>query len=295
MREAGTTDIKASWSVERSYENYPCEGGGYFTASTDGETIVAENQQEAARAIIQPSIEACGTCVNFNVQTRPEARLTVRPRIDSISPDRGPIDSTVGISIIGSGFGSGSTVSVGGTGVTGSVQSWSSTSLSVTLTIAPNATPGNHGVTVTKSGKTSNSVNLFVQVPTSLRRDSMSGLQDQQGGCGVTRSLQYTLLDQEEAPIDTNGIISEGVSNYSGPSGTQPQETSVSLIHGEFPDTVGYNYSPDCPPPFTATFTQSFTVALATQGYAWALSSQNAISMGRTSSGSKFVDLTFTP
>jgi hypothetical protein len=109
----------------------------------------------------------------------------------------------------------------------------------------------------------------------------------------VTRSLQYTLLDQEGAPIDTNGIISEGISNYSGPSDAQPQETSESMIHGGFPDTVGYNHSPGCPQPFTATFTQSFTVALATPGHAWALSSQNAISMGRTSSGSKFVDMTF--
>lgn len=81
MLGAGTAEIKASWSVERSYENYPCGGGSYFTASTDGETIVAGSQQEAARAIdIQPSIAACGTCVMNYTQTRPKAGLTVRPR-----------------------------------------------------------------------------------------------------------------------------------------------------------------------------------------------------------------------
>ena len=44
----------------------------------------------------------------------------------------------------------------------------------------------------------------------------------------------------------------------------------------------------------TATINQSFVVTLATQGHAWVLSSQNAVSMGRTSSGSKFVDITFS-
>jgi len=115
----------------------------------------------------------------------------------------------------------------------------------------------------------------------------------------VTRLLQYTLLDQEQepVPIDTNGIISEGISNYTytGELDVHPQEKSENMLHGGFPDTVGYSNIGDCPPPFTASLTQSFTVALATQGYAWAISSHNAISMGRTSSGSKFVDLTFTP
>jgi hypothetical protein len=233
-------------------------------------------------------------CYPYNYSAGDNAPVVVHPHIDSISPDRGSVDSTVGISIVGTGFGSGSTVAVDGTGITASVQSSSSTSLSVTLTIAPNATAGNHGVTVTRSGNTSNSANFFVQIPTQLRRDSISGLQNEQGGCGATRSLQYTLLDQEGAPIDTSGTITEGISNYSGPSGAQPVENTASMNHGAFNDTVGYSSSPGCPSAFTATFTQTFTAALATQGYAWALSSQNAISMGRTSSGSKFVDITFT-
>lgn len=86
----GAADIKANWWVERSYENYPCWGGGYFTASSDGETVVAENQQEAVRVKdIQPSIAACGTCVFSGTQTRPKAGLTVtctKPDGETTSP-----------------------------------------------------------------------------------------------------------------------------------------------------------------------------------------------------------------
>lgn len=223
----------------------------------------------------------------------PSAPLQVRPEITSISPDRGLINSTVGISIVGSGFGSGSTVTVGGTGVSASVQSFSATSLSVTLTISSAATPGNHGVTVTRAGKTSNSVNFFVQVPTSLRRDSTSDLNNQQGGCGATRTLSYKLLDQEGAEISSNDKLKETVSNYSGPAGVQPPvEKEVQMSNGTALDTVGYEI-PTCPPEFTATFTQTFKVIIGTESYT--LTSSNAISMGRTGSGSKFVDITFTP
>lgn len=214
------------------------------------------------------------------------------PQIDSISPDRGSINATVGISIIGTGFGSGSTVSVDGTGVTGSVQSFSSTSLSVTLTIAANAVAGNHGVKVTRSGKTSSSVNFFVQLLTRLRRDSISGLTNEPGGCGATKALTYQLLDQEGAEINSGGTLKETISNFSGPVGLKPPDaTNTQMTSGRANDTVGYHIL-SCPPPFTATLTQTFTVVLGSQSYA--LTSSNAISMGRTSAGSKFVNIAFT-
>src|SRR6185436_3820229 len=219
--------------------------------------------------------------------------VEVAPRIESITPDRGSINSTVGISITGSGFASGSSVTVDGTGVTASVQSSSSSSLSVTLTIASNATAGNHGVTVTSSGKSSNSENFFVQVPTSLSRDSISGLNDQSGGCGATKTLVYHLVDQEEALISSGATLKETFSNFSGPAGVAPPaERSVQMTSGAATDTVGYLIS-TCPSAFTATFTQTFEVLIGTQSYS--LTTSNAISMGRTSSGSKFVNITLTP
>jgi hypothetical protein len=181
-------------------------------------------------------------------------------------------------------------------GITATVQDSSATSISVTLNVSADAAGGDHGVTVTANGQQSNSMNFFVQIPTKLRRDSISGLNNQEGGCGATRSLQYTLLDQDDAPINTNGTIAEGIDNTgSTAAGVGCRESPpAQMSTGVFGDTVGYVYSPGCPPPFTATCTQTFVVTLTTAGHAWVLSSQNAISFGRASSGSKFVDINFS-
>jgi hypothetical protein len=220
--------------------------------------------------------------------------VEVTPKIDDITPDLGSVDSSVGISIVGSGFGNSPTVNVAGGGITVSGQSSSDTSISVTLNISAEASAGSHNITVTANGKQSNALSFFVQIPTKLQRDSVGNLVDQPGGCGVTRTVQYTLLDQNGDPIDVNGEIVEALFDFSGPQGlSPPPETIGSITHGHITDTVGY-LTPTCPPAFTATVSQSFTVELATQGHAWALSSQNAISEGRTSTGSKFVNITFT-
>jgi hypothetical protein len=143
-------------------------------------------------------------------------------------------------------------------GITASVQSSSDTSISVTLNISADASGGDHNITVkaTANGQPSNALSFYVQIPTKLQRDSLGDLQDQPGGCGVTRQVQYTLLDQaaEAAPIDVNGTISEGISGYSGPEGLRPPpETIGTITHGHIsPDTVGYTIA-TCPPPFTAT------------------------------------------
>ena len=115
-----------------------------------------------------------------------------------------------------------------------------------------------------------------------------------EGGCGAVRILTYTLLDQNGDPINTNGTVSEGISGYSGPAGIPPPtETNMTMAQGTFQDTVGYTVD-TCPSAFTATFFQNFTVHLNTAGHAWALSSQNSVSMGRTSAGAKFVNINFT-
>ncbi|MGH9906958.1 MAG: IPT/TIG domain-containing protein, partial [Pyrinomonadaceae bacterium] len=258
----GEADISASFSGRYYYiqECYPQYGP---------ETGYANDE-------IRPNLPGCGDCDWDLALQQPQRRLRVKPRITSITPGRGLINSTISVSIDGSGFAGGSTVSVAGTGVTASVQSSSATSLSVNLNISANATPGNHGVTVTTSGKTSNSVNFFVQVPTSLRRDSISGVNDQQGGCGATRTLLYRLLDQEGAEISSGDTLKETFSNFSGPAGVAPPaERNVQLASGVAIDTIGYQI-PDCPPPFTATFSQTFAVVIGTQSYS--LTTSNAIS-----------------
>lgn len=86
------------------------------------------------------------------------------------------------------------TVTVGGGGITASIQSASATSISVTLNISAEASGGNHAITVTANEQPSNAVDFYVQIPTKLERKSISDLEDQEDGCGVVRHLSYQVL-----------------------------------------------------------------------------------------------------
>lgn len=90
MLGSGTAQIKASWAVERSYENYPCEGGGYIAVRIGNEKIASELQHEAASGKdIIPSIAQCGTCVGNWQPTNPVAGLTVSPTIAKLQYQSG--------------------------------------------------------------------------------------------------------------------------------------------------------------------------------------------------------------
>ena len=218
---------------------------------------------------------------------------TIRtPRIQSISLNRALIGTTVNVTIVGEGFGSNANVQVGGTGITVTIDFRSPTEIGASFAIAPSAQPGNQAVSVRVGTQISNSVNFFVQVPTRLRRDIISGLTDQPGGCGVTRTLQYTLLDQAGQPIISDDLLKETISNFTGPENVRPPtETDIQMSNGIANDVVGYTI-PSCPPPFTATFTQTFRVVVGAQSHS--LTTANSMSMGRTVSGTKFVDITIT-
>ncbi len=103
------------------------------------------------------------------------ATLTLQgltPRLDQISPERGLIGSTINVTISGARFGSNPTVNVGGSGIAVTITSRTDTQIAANFAIATTAGAGAHAVTVTANGQTSNSINFFVQVPTSrnLRR-----------------------------------------------------------------------------------------------------------------------------
>jgi len=203
----------------------------------------------------------------------------------------------IGVTITGRGFGNNKdrvSVTVGGTGISVQVDQVTSDGILATFTIGSNAERDNHTVTVRVNGVSSNSVDFFVQVPTRLRRDNTGGLVDQQGGCGVTRTLEYTLLDQAGQPIITNAILSESHSNYNGPEGLRPPEAvEIPLNNGGANDRVGYlTADSDCPPPFTASLTQAFTVKVNNQVYN--LTTTNSITLGRDASGAKSVNITMT-
>jgi len=170
----------------------------------------------------------------------------------------------------------------------------STTELLATFTVSASATGGNHAVTVKAKGQTSdNSVTFFVQIPTKIRRDSISALQNETGGCGATKTLNYSLLDQAGVVISEDLTVDEVLSDFtSDPSGLQqPDPKHPPANAGHLVDEVGYRI-PTCPPPFTISLTQKFTVTVGQTTYN--LTTTNSVSYGRDASGNKFVTVTNT-
>lgn len=200
------------------------------------------------------------------------------------------------MNLVGTGFGNTKnkvTVQVGGTGISVVVDAVTTREILATFTIAANAEVGNHAVSVKVGNQPSNSVNFFVQVPTRLRRDSISALMNQQGGCGATKTLEYTLLDQAGEVIAEDLTVDEVLSNFtSNPSGLPPPLPKHALANaGHLVDEVGYRIA-TCPPPFTISLTQKFTVKIGQTTYN--LTTTNSVSYGRDASGNKFVTVTNT-
>jgi hypothetical protein len=238
------------------------------------------------------SAEDCG---NVPVDNNVPCPVTAKPHVSSISPARGVREAEYGVTITGAGFMAPASVSVAGPGISVSeVVVGSSTEMLATFTIASGATAGDHAVTVTANGQTSdNSVNFFVQIPTKLRRDNISSLQDEPGGCGATKNLDYSLLDQAGQVVAEDLTVHEVFSNFtSNPAGfPPPQDQSPVANAGHLVDVVGYRI-PTCPPPFTVTVTQTFTVTVGQTVYN--VTTTNSFSYGRDASGNKFVTVTNT-
>jgi hypothetical protein len=145
-----------------------CDSSGFAVALSPGTTNIG-----ASWTVLFWDYDPIGHggCTRYNETANPAATCNVGPHINSISPGRGLIGTTVPISIFGSGFsqtGSNS-ISVSGYGVTASDPNFiNSGLLSATLSITADASAGNHALTVTTNGFNSNSVNFYVQIPTSL-------------------------------------------------------------------------------------------------------------------------------
>ncbi|MEJ2145347.1 MAG: IPT/TIG domain-containing protein [Acidobacteriota bacterium] len=171
------------------------------------------------------------------------APSAVAPLIRSLSPNRGLTGTSINVTIEGSGLNDDPEVQVAGTGVSATIQSSSLRKISVTLSIDPYATPGNHAVTVVSGGRTTNSRDFYVQIPTALAVVSVKTLptgSSGQFGCtpamnyGIKVKVTYQVIDQDGNPIassdmqpqeevvdqDINGVGSSPVPDWSdiGPS-----------------------------------------------------------------------------
>lgn len=255
-------------------------------------------------------------CLEEYTDVFPSAPVTVKPSISSLDPNRGLIGQTHKVTVVGAGFANSADVNVGGSGITATVKSVGPRSVVVDFAVAADAGEGNHTVSVTVNGQTSNSVNFFVQIPKSLRRDQISGVIDIDPGpgdikdlfdrliapnaCGAYRNLKYTLLDQDDPgqPIKfEDGVeILEQFSDYQGPAALQdklrPMNDFTNNI-GELADTVGiWGTSPDCPPQFMLSFKQGFKAKIGSKE--WMLTTANSISMVKAADGTYTITVTNT-
>jgi hypothetical protein len=159
------------------------------------------------------------------------AEVDMPPHIDSISPNKGSRDAGVGVTISGDGFGTGATINVG-SGITVSVVSATDTYIQATFTIASSAAAGNRSITVTDSKNvSSNGINFFVQVPSSLSivsdTDSTGSESscDADTGCGVTRTFTYQVNDQSGQPIQASLPLWDAITI------TSPNNLSISTMN----------------------------------------------------------------
>ena len=147
----------------------------------------------------------------------PSARLAVQPTVTSISPPRGLIGNSISVTIDGAGFNASSLSVSAGSDITVTVNSHTDTQIQASFAIAPTASGGNHGVTVSAGGQTSPAAN-YVQVPHTMIRDTAYGNGGlgalvtitngndldifgnviASGDCGVYRNIGYFLVDQEK-------------------------------------------------------------------------------------------------
>jgi hypothetical protein len=208
-------------------------------------------------------------------------------RVDSVSPERALVGQPVDVTINGSGFGTGTPTVNAGSGITVSnVQLINSGEVRARFTIAMNAPPGNHAVSVTTSlGQTTTLLgNFFVQIPASLRRDSLSnvieilngsvvdGLGEIRGTnkCGAYRNVVYQLMDQGNPanPLLASLELIEIFSSYQGPSSLNPGSAKLggTKPDGRTADVFGLvDDFPSCPGPVSLSFNQNFQVTVGSQ------------------------------
>lgn len=197
---------------------------GMVTANGIGDTLI-EGTWEATRW--QENLTGTD-CELIPEPMTATGEMVVRPKITSITPARGGVGSTTRVTINGVGFLDAPIVNAG-SGIVISIVSFSRTQIVADFAIASNATGGDRNVTVSGSGITSNAVNFFVQIPTSLSVLSVTVIPTPSiynpiistcspgNDYGISVSIRYQINDQGNPsyPISNTVMIpEETVTNF---------------------------------------------------------------------------------
>lgn len=281
---AGETTIRATWTDYRYDVRFaPC-------------TYYGEGQTS-------PNCYDCNYALP--VHPSPSAILRVKPHINSITPSRGLIGSTINVTITGRGFRSGQTSVNAGSGISVSVGTVTATQIQANFSIAADTTVGNRSVTVTSANQTSNnSVNFVVQAPFSLSVLSVDVISTGASGnntCfsgqdyGIVVSVKYQVKDFNGNNIQSAIMVPQEQLTNQNVDGVSfaPDDTSYSDIGGSFPGTSRFTDANgqfiDAPlgicsnqPNHTFTFTQRIAILLDNRLYTV---KTNALTITSTSSG----------
>jgi hypothetical protein len=219
--------------------------------------------------------EQCTRTYNESTVSCP---VDVHPTVTSISPEIGLIGQVYTATIIGTGFAAGSNVSID-SGTINSETINSSTSITVNFRSNDDASPGNHVVRVTSNGVTStNNVNFYVQIPTSisvLSVDTLSSGSTGDFGCnpavtgdyGIEVAIHYQVRDQVGDPILSDEMVAQEQTGTTWDDIGGPPDrfaTSANFPSLRFTDSNGRFY--DVPfgacgiGPFTHTDTQPIRI-----------------------------------
>ena len=132
--------------------------------------------------------------------------------ITSISPSRGLIGATTSsVSITGMGFAGGHVNTPAGIQVS-NITTFTDTQIVADFVVSSTASPGDNSVSVSTAEGAGNSVNFFVQVPTSLSMvtGTASGTEGPctSSACGTIVSFTYQVNDQDTPPQPINASMS---------------------------------------------------------------------------------------
>lgn len=205
--------------------------------------------------------------------------VTVNPSVTSVSPNKALIGTSNNITVTGRGFDSSTTLSISG-GTISSLNVSNSTTITAAYLIDDNATGGDHRVTVTVNGQpTTDNVNFYVQIPTTLQIVSVTTLSTGTSGdfgCtpsqdyGIKVAVQYEVLDQHSPgqPIATDKMepqeeVTSEIINGSPPFDPAPSWTDIGASRisytSQFTDVNGRFYDAPLGICGTAAFTGSFS------------------------------------
>jgi hypothetical protein len=195
-------------------------------------------------------------CETSSSMVEPSRLVPVLPRIDSISPAYGAPGNVVQVSIDGAGFAAGSTVQVGGSGITVSnANVVSSAQMTANFTIAGNASGGTVSVTVTSSGQTSNTAAFSIRVPHHLVVMSDTANNNFRSDCQATfnlnsfprvRQITYKVVDcagNEVGPVTVKENFTNMTTNTCNNGGPTPNSCHYpfSNLGNIFTDTITVN------------------------------------------------------